>query len=157
MKPLVLLDVDGVINDLEALYRYQARDHEGYAVVLSHGFYLHIPDYMPELIQRLVEANEVWWCTTWRERANDELRKFLGIPELPVVTDGTERRVTDWKAWAAEPSVQEAVESGRKVAWIEDFGGYQPDWDFWPEVEFIDTVPTGSVLRPESIEHLVGS
>src|SRR5690606_38290851 len=117
----------------------------------------HIPDYMPELIQRLVEANEVWWCTTWRERANDELRKFLGITELPVVTDGTERRVTDWKAWAAEPSVQEAVESGRKVAWIEDFGGYQPDWDFWPEVEFIDTVTTGYVLRPESIKHLVGS
>ena len=62
-KLLVLLDVDGVINDLGALSG-QSRDFE-VERVLSHGHVVHIPDYMGWLIRKITDVAEVHWCTTW--------------------------------------------------------------------------------------------
>ncbi|MEY3823651.1 MAG: domain in Swiss Army Knife repair protein, partial [Actinomycetota bacterium] len=89
-NPLILLDIDGVINDLNALGGLD-RDW-GIDQVYSHGHMVHIPDYMGWLIRQLTDVAEVHWCTTWRHRANDEIAEHLGIDQLPVVDDGTKSR-----------------------------------------------------------------
>ena len=123
-KPLVLLDVDGVINDLGALY---GRERPWYVhQVPSNGYVLHIPEYMPALIADLVATAEVWWCTTWRDRANNELAEFLGIDRLPVVDDGSRDRNVEWKPAAAHAVAKAALDAGREVFWIEDFYGILP-------------------------------
>ena len=136
-RPLVLLDVDGVINDLDSLVGV-ARPWEA-AVVASHGFGVLIPDYMPDLIQRLTDTCEVWWCTTWRDRANDEIAQYLGIEPLPVVTDGSQSRWVSWKAGAARDLVGAALVAGRRVYWIEDFYRRPPVSELPDGVVFVDT------------------
>jgi hypothetical protein len=150
-RPLVLLDVDGVINDLGALYGSPRpwRIHK----VLSNGFVLHIPDYMPALIRDLVENAEVWWCTTWRDRANDELAAHLGINRLSVIDDGSRSRNVGWKPAAAHSIACAALADGREVFWIEDFYGDVPTSEMPAGVVFVDTAEEtlGPVLTAEML------
>jgi len=137
LKPLVLLDVDGVINDImlvgETLGTWETN------FINSHGYDVAIPAYMPELIQRLCRVAEVHWCTTWRHNANDEIAAHLGVGPLPVVDDGSRSRFVDWKPAAAYEVAQKALNEGRQVCWIEDFWGDEP-YDLMPEgVQFVDT------------------
>ena len=118
-RPLVLLDVDGVINDLDALVGV-ARPWSA-TVVASNGYHVLIPDYMSDLLRRLTQTCEVWWCTTWRDRANADIADHLGIGPLPVVTDGSQSRWVGWKSGAARDIVTTALADGRPVYWIEDF------------------------------------
>ena len=136
-RPLVLLDVDGVINDLGSLYG-QGRAWPIHRV-RSGGYTLHIPEYMAQLVRSLAATAEVWWCTTWRDRANDELATFLEIGPFPVVDDGSWRRSVDWKPSAAYSIAREALDSGRRVFWIEDFYGDIPTAEMPQGVVFIDT------------------
>ena len=151
LKPLVLLDVDGVINDLGALYGLP-RPHT-INVVASNGYRVEIPDYMPGLIQHLVATCEVWWCTTWRNAANREIADHLGIPHLPVIDDGTDVRAVSWKPAAAAPVAAATLAEGRTVLWIEDFYGTPPVGAMPPGVIFVDTAttPDGGVLRTEHL------
>ncbi len=151
VRPFVLLDVDGVINDLGSLYG-QSRPWHVHRVP-SNGFVLHVPDYMPALIRDLVATAEVWWCTTWRDRANNELAAFLGIDRLPVIDDGSHSRNVDWKPRAARAIARTALESGREVFWIEDFYGNVPTGAMPDGVVFIDTAADtlGPVLTEDMI------
>lgn len=137
LRPLVLLDVDGVINDLRSTRRWATIDNELHFV--SHGFPVVVPPYMPALIQWLCSVAEVHWCTTWRHRANDEIAAHLGIPALPVVDDGTDDRHVDWKAAAARDLAAAALAEGRRVLWIEDFYDDPPIDEMPMGVEFVDT------------------
>ncbi|MEY3034427.1 MAG: hypothetical protein RLZ86_1049 [Actinomycetota bacterium] len=136
-RPLVLLDVDGVINDLGALRG--GSNQPFHDVVTSHGYRVFVPHYMPALVSWLCSVAEVHWCTTWRERANDEIAAHLGIPALPVVDDGTNDRHTGWKAAAARELASSALAEGRRVLWIEDFYGEPPVDEMPVGVEFLDT------------------
>ena len=151
-KPLLLLDVDGVINDLNAhlmLGLLGGEDPDaaaklGIELVRSHGHTLAVPVYMPELIRELTSRAETWWCTTWRDRANDELAAHLSVEAFPVIDpDGSENEGRDWKARHVRPLVEAAQEAGRSVVWIEDFNGDLPDLE---GVVFVDTGERG-VLR----------
>ncbi|MEY3093122.1 MAG: hypothetical protein RIS33_870 [Actinomycetota bacterium] len=135
-RPLVLLDVDGVLNDLKVLRGTPSEDHD---YVPSHGYRLAVPKYMPGLIQWLCRVAEVHWCTTWRQRANDELAAHLGISALPVIDDGTNDRHVDWKARAAHDVAAQALRDGRRVLWIEDFYDDIPSDEMPEGVEFLDT------------------
>ena len=145
--PLVLLDVDGVINDVEAMLAlYLEDDPEGAAdnwvvdVVESDGMKLAIPRHMGELVRALTAETEVWWCTTWRQRANNDIATHLDIEALPVIDDGGEKRTTEWKTDAARGLVAEALAAGRLVVWIEDFGAHRPDLE---GVIYVDTTDYG--------------
>lgn len=142
---VVLLDVDGVINDLKAL-RGEPRPWE-ISQVRSHGYVLHVPEYMPELVQHLCSIAEVVWCTTWLHRANQELRRHLAISELEVLAGRAGSPTVGWKEQAARPLVESALEQGARVYWIEDFFGELPDI---PDVVYVDTAEAG-VLRPEHL------
>ena len=150
-KPLILLDVDGVINDFEQI----SEEFLGWDVdvVHSHGYDVRIPHYMPALIRDLCRVAEVHWCTTWRSRANDDIAVHLGIDPLPVVDDGTNIRYTDWKAAAAYDLIEEALNDGRRVLWCEDFWGTPPAGEVPHGTEFLDTTENspGPLLIPENI------
>lgn len=134
-KPLLLLDIDGVVNNLEAVMRLrplkedaEARAEQlGVDLVWSHGFWFAIPHEMPALVQELTSRFETWWCTRWREHANDEIAKHLGVGPFPVVDDGADSFGGAWKIEAARPLIMEAIAAGREVVWIEDFKGRIPD------------------------------
>ncbi|GAG39950.1 unnamed protein product, partial [marine sediment metagenome] len=143
-RPLVLLDIDGVLHDRQALLEIRsandpqaAADSLDVTVATSHGHRMAFPIYMPELVQHLAETAEVWWCTTWRHRANDEIREHLGVDSLAVVDDGTRSVGLEWKVRTASPLIAEAVSHGRRVYWIEDFHGTYPELD--AAVTFVDT------------------
>ncbi|MEX2423840.1 MAG: hypothetical protein WD990_07675 [Acidimicrobiia bacterium] len=147
----MLLDVDGVINDLGALGGH--RRPWKTVVVQAGRFHVHVPEFMPPLIQGLAEVTEIHWCTTWRESANTLIAPLLGVSPFPVITDGSESMYPDWKASAAHDVVTAALAQNRRVVWIEDFYGEYPV-DVLPDgVEYIDTAttPGGAVLVPEMV------
>lgn len=139
-RPLVLLDVDGVINDLGSL-RGLDRPYEVDRVPAG-NFTLHIPEYMAGLIQGMCEVAEVVWCTTWEHDANEFVAPILGIDPLPVLELELER---GWKAAVARPALWQAHHAGRAGFWIEDFGALPSDMP--PTATLIDTTAEG-VLTP---------
>ncbi|MFO7700213.1 MAG: hypothetical protein R6W79_06390, partial [Acidimicrobiia bacterium] len=83
-RPLVLLDVDGVLHDREARDAIRfADDQEAVAVerdviwVTAGSVRVAIPHSVATIVQGLAEATELWWCSTWGERANDHLARAL--------------------------------------------------------------------------------
>lgn len=150
-RPLVLLDVDGVVNDLGHLDGHD-RPWE-VRLIQASGFTVHIPAYMPNLIQGLAAVAEIHWCTTWRESANTEIAPLLGVGPFPVVDDGTSNPWMDWKPAAAHGVASTAIEGGRSVFWIEDFYGEYPEARMPSGVVYVDTstAPGGPVLLPEML------
>lgn len=138
----MLLDVDGVINDLGSL-RGKHRNFEVYSVEAG-GFTLHIPGYMPDLIGRLCLAAEVMWLTTWEHQANQHIAPLLGIDPLPVVELDP---ITRLKPSVARPHLWRAHGAGRKSFWIEDFVKLprgMPD-----TTTLLDTTPNGVLLAED--------
>ncbi len=127
LKPLFLIDVDGVVN---AWPRFPDED---YAYIDSHGLRVAVHEETVKALSVVLRlSNELVWLTAWRERANDEINSYLadqidGWPEeLGVITDGvlSVDFSTDWKIPALLESdpVRMAKWEGREVIWIEDFG-----------------------------------
>ncbi len=145
--PLLLLDVDGVVNDLRAhqmlgvLGDDQAAGQLGVTLLHSHGYRLAVPHYMPELIRELAGRADTWWCTTWRGWANDELAAHLRVGPFPVIDpEGTDRFSSDWKVDCVRPLAKAALAAGRAVVWIEDFEGEIPDIE---GIVLVDTTERG--------------
>lgn len=93
MRPLVLLDVDGVLNAV-------SRDPDptawqdwrtGTAPARGRDWRVLWSPSVVEAVHGWLEVAEVQWLTTWGHEANDGLRDLLGLPELPVAgtDDGT--------------------------------------------------------------------
>ncbi|MEO3863748.1 HAD domain-containing protein [Acrocarpospora sp. B8E8] len=87
MTPMVLLDVDGVLNPSRrsslAWRRYTGIvDGEPYKILLD-------PRHGPQLLTMARECGaELVWATTWEEQANDEISPRIGLPRLPVIPIG---------------------------------------------------------------------
>lgn len=81
MKPLLLVDVDGVTCPFGAgqpsCIDGRFPDEKFVAFVKSTG--------NEARLKRLQEHFELVWCTGWEDRANDILAPILGLPDLPVV------------------------------------------------------------------------
>lgn len=98
--PLVLLDVDGVLNALDAGPTWP--DWQvGEAVAAGRAFRIHWSPSVVSRVLRWTEVAEVQWLTTWGHDANRSLRHLLSMPELPVA--GTHEGGADVEA--AAPSV----------------------------------------------------
>jgi len=115
------LDVDGVINSLNPLRgdcwpvpAEELRIHK------AKGFTLHVPEYMPKLIQALDTCTEIVWCTTWEDDANTWISPIVEIPERRVLHPRPGAGAFHWK----ETSVlADMAENPCDAAiWIEDFG-----------------------------------
>jgi len=87
VKPLLLLDVDGVLNPTgpptRGFRRYRC-------TVDGHVYTVHLnPRHGPRLMElALRTGTELAWATTWEEHANEWISPRLGLPRLPVVALG---------------------------------------------------------------------
>lgn len=87
MRPLLLLDVDGVLNAVTARPDPDVwPDWErGTAVAAGRAWPIH---WSPTVVRAVVgwrERADVQWLTTWGHDANRSLSELLGLPEMPVV------------------------------------------------------------------------
>jgi hypothetical protein len=87
VRPLLLIDVDGVLNPFSRPTPDFRRYHctvgdQVYTVQLNarHGTRL--------LELALVTGAELVWATTWEEHANEWIGPRLGLPPLPVIPMG---------------------------------------------------------------------
>lgn len=105
-RPLLLLDVDGVLNalgwplpDVWPQWRAGTASADGRDYPIA---------WAPEVVRRLVEWHEagrveVQWLTTWGHAANRSLRHLLGMPELVVTGTYQDAAEPDDGANAGEP------------------------------------------------------
>jgi len=116
MKPLLLIDVDGVIS----LFGFDhAAPPQGGRFMLVDGIAHFLSGTAGGHLRRLETAFELAWCTGWEEKANDYLPLALGLdgPLPHVVFDPADRPAdAHWKLGAIDLH----VEPSRPVAWIDD-------------------------------------
>ena len=84
--PLVLLDVDGVLNAVQAWGRSDAWDdwRAGRATADGRSFRITWSPSVVAAVRSWQSVAEVQWLTTWGHDANASLRSLLELPELPV-------------------------------------------------------------------------
>ncbi len=128
-KPLFLIDVDGVVN------AWPRSTDEDYSHIDSWGMRVSVHEETVQALGVVVGLAEgLLWLSAWRDKANDEVCAWLarnldGWPtKLGVITDelgGVYPDMSvDWKIGALreDERVQIAMDAGREVIWIEDFG-----------------------------------
>ena len=80
----VFLDVDGVINSLNHLYEDGDFHMSAPAKPYQAGKYrVWVPDYMGALIRAIYKSTDLYWLTTWRDKANKYIphpRHSIGHP-----------------------------------------------------------------------------
>ncbi len=136
MLPYLLLDVGGVLSPygMTPPADYEEREIGGFWVVWTDA---HVPR-----LQRLAEAFEIVWATTWEQYANDALCPALGLEPLPVIRFArgqTQTRKLD--------SIKEWI-GNRPTAWIDD--DLYEDAHSWASTRN-ETVPTLLVQATPSI------
>jgi hypothetical protein len=123
--PVLLLDVDGVLNavrpDLPRGWRRGT--YNGYVI-----------SWDPSVVARLRDLHEsgrveLQWLTTWTELADELLAKPMGLPRglrthsrpdvLPTGFGGERRGIPGWWKLTAAQAVAEA-EPDRRIVWIDD-------------------------------------
>ena len=160
-RPLLLLDVDGVVNDLPSVMGIQRPWPEERHPI--GGIELAVPLHIPPLVEYLDLLCEIHWCTTWREMANQILPDLIGIGPYPVVGADDPADTWGWKSRCAAPIAEAALAAGRDVYWLEDFEEVLPEG--MPEgVRYLDTAADGFYvllphhlppeLLPEGLRHL---
>lgn len=152
VPPLLLLDVDGVLNALgRPLPDTWPTWRTGTAVALGRPYVI---AYSPDAVRRLLAlhetgAAEVQWLTTWGHAANTSLRRLLSMPELAVAaTFGAEAPTAGGAALAdVTPAAPDALTGrwwkfdavrqllatwpGRRLVWLDDDLAGEPDIAAW--------------------------
>lgn len=112
-RPLLLVDVDGVLNPWQAPARPPGFTEHFFPgsprvwLSAAHG----------ELLNSLAGTFELVWATAWEHDANTYLAPVLSLPQLPVIEfRGIQQRAL---VFTKLPVVIEAV-GERPCAWIDD-------------------------------------
>lgn len=123
VKPLLLIDVDGVLNrypmlrDLNhaqpgsTVYRLHPRgfERQGLNVLLNESD--------GQELNKLADVTQLTWATSWEHEANDMIGPRIGLPPLPVI-ELTRYRTPMRGIWK-RPSV-ELYAQDAPLAWIDD-------------------------------------
>ena len=130
--PLLLLDVDGVLNAM----RWELPP--GWQRGVFNGYVLSWDPTITARLRGLHESGrvEVQWLTTWAENADRLLAEPLGLPRGLRERSGGRARPTGfsgrlggqsgwWKLAAARQAAEE--EPGRRIVWIDDDLAEQAD------------------------------
>lgn len=126
-RPLILLDVDGVLNPYLGPLRDGYVEHRllTYRVRLNmeHGVQL----------QKIAHETgaELVWASTWEHEANDYIGSRIGLPPLPVIevcrkNDTVDR--ADYR-WKFGPVLEYAA--GRPLLWFDDDFMHYPEYEEW--------------------------
>lgn len=152
-RPLLLLDVDGVLNPYRGDHQWlRIWGYRSEALSLPSG--IHQVWWKPahgRLLLELVEETgvELAWVTAWGGRANDLLSPRLGLPVLPVVE--FDRHDVLWKFAAVFDFAD-----GRPLAWLDDEFGVHPSGTDWfrhvrgdAPTLLHDVQPLTGLIRPD--------
>jgi hypothetical protein len=133
MKPLLLLDVDGVLNPIGGgpPPGYTRDDSNGFRVTWSarHRMWL----------RELAKYYEMVWATTWEHKANEAFAPLLGLPQLDVIEFTSKRQGETWKLTDVKDFVGD-----RPCSWIDD--DLYNDAHAWADNRGIPTL----LIRPMS-------
>jgi HAD domain in Swiss Army Knife RNA repair proteins len=116
-KPILLVDVDGVIS----LWGFPADARPDGAFAAIDGMPHFLSTEAGRHLRALSETFDLVWCTGWEEKANEYLPSLLGLPG-PLPHLSFDRHVPTgttmpghWKLGAIDAYVD-----GRAVAWVDD-------------------------------------
>jgi hypothetical protein len=119
-RPLLLLDVDGVLAPLLT----GGGVPDGFTEHTVLGDRLLLSPEHGEWLAALAEDFELVWATSWEDDANAAIAPLLGLPSLPVIALGDVEQAGTWKLAAVARFVAD-----RPVAWIDDaLGDDALDW-----------------------------
>ena len=153
--PILLLDVDGVLN--AALLDLP----EGWRRGTFNGFLLSWDPTVTARLRQLHESGrvEIQWLTTWAEKADELLADPMGLPRglrvhaRPGVAStgfsGQLRGVSGWWKLAAARELA-VTEPGRRIVWIDDDLAEQAD----DVVEWLSANPNVLVVAPDLVTGL---
>lgn len=149
MKPLILLDVDGVLN---AVCSGKTPDNEfgdfqEARVGLFGGL---IITYSPEMGRRLAALDaDIHWLTTWKTWANEHIAPLFAWAPFPVVPDIDPMEKRGWWKASGARAVLEA--DPRPFVWIDDDLYYSVQDD--PSImDWIDALKVPRLLLTPSTE-----
>ncbi len=114
-KPLLLIDVDGVIS----LFGFDPHHRPDGRFEVVDGIAHYLSATAGEHLRRLCEVYEPAWCTGWEEKANDYLPLALGLPgPFPHLSfaGATPTVAGHWKLQA----IDDYAGAERPLAWIDD-------------------------------------
>jgi len=114
-RPLLLIDVDGVIS----LFGFDPARPPAGRFQLVDGIAHFLSATAGACLVELIDAFELVWCTGWEEKANDYLPFALGLPgPLPLVTFDCADRFPPghWKL----AGIDAYAGSDRALAWVDD-------------------------------------
>ena len=149
-KPLLFLDVDGVIS-------LRPRDISAKPPGVPHdvaGFRIYIAEDTAELLRLLATRFDLVWASGWEGEANHYLRDLLALDrDLPAL-----RFEPPSPGWPDRSIERVSRAAGRRpVAWIDDDFG--PAHDYWARTRGAPTklVPTASPsgLRRRHVDELI--
>lgn len=121
MKPLLAVDVDGVLN---AVSRGEPPD--GWRDTRKIGFRIRYnPEHGGQLLAIAAECGaELVWCTTWEDLANQHIRQLVGLPELPWVPMAPGRNGLKFSQHASvgctKAAALRAYAGTRPFCWLDD-------------------------------------
>jgi hypothetical protein len=114
-KPLLLIDVDGVIS----LFGFDPKRPPAGRFEFVDGIAHLLSSTAGEHLRELSEPFELAWCTGWEEKANEYLPFALGLPgPLPhVIFDPCDRPAgAHWKL----AGIDAYAGKSRPLAWVDD-------------------------------------
>lgn len=126
MKPLLFLDVDGVLNCFSA--------PETHCLRTLHGV-TYIPAGTKERLHRVLPHYDPVWATAWRGTAHGHFRRTLGLSRdsWPVL---------DWAALKLPSIVRYAA--GRPWAWVDD----DAEWELRQLHSAFAELPASLIVEP---------
>jgi hypothetical protein len=131
-KPLLFLDVDGVLNAFSPVRPHTVKQAGGRWVKGTfHPYTLHFDNEVVDMIEALQEHFDICWFTMWNDNANTEIAPLLGIDPLPVCyadhnkgwDTALNRGTEQWnihRLWYAKTPLIPEYAAGQPFAWCDD-------------------------------------
>lgn len=114
-KPLLLVDVDGVIS----LFGFEPDERPAGSFRSVDGVLHYLSAAAGDHLRRLSSCYELVWCTGWEERANEHLPHALGLPGPLHQITFTGIPGCDGRHWKLD-AIEDHAGPHQSVAWIDD-------------------------------------